>query len=72
MVISIAEQKELAGYIARKVSRELGLQPVWDAPNSKEKQEASVVWNAIEDYAASDYDNGPDILHAHKAATEAM
>jgi len=66
MTINVSEQRELADYIARKIARELGLQPARDAPNSKEKQVAEIVWNAIEDYTFEP--TGPDILEMHKAS----
>jgi len=62
MVISITEQRELADYIARKMCAAASAIPQQEA--------ASIVWDAIEDYTASDYDNGPDILTASKAAAE--
>lgn len=65
MRLSLTEHRELADYIARKVVegfRYLGA--------ADQKKCADIAWDAIEDYTASDYDNGPDILTAHKAATE--
>ncbi len=70
MDITVSEQRELADYIARKlfqggiVSRKI--QP----PDSSRKEIASVVWEAIEDYAYAP--DGPDILEMSKATTEGL
>ena len=72
MTISITEQRELADYIARKLYQEHIASRTIQTPDKSRAEIASVVWGALEDYTASDYDNGPDILHAHKAAAEAL